>query len=184
MEKRLIRETGLEARIAHIVEPIAIDLGYELVRVKVSGLNGMTVQIMAERPDGTMTVDDCELLSRNISPALDVADPINREYRLEVSSPGIDRPLTRSKDFEVWAGHEAKVEMERGVDGRKRFRGILLGVKEGATGIRLLDTPQAGDVWLPLDEIGDAKLVLTDALIKAAPRPNAEAADEQHERLN
>ena len=118
-ERRLTRETGIEARIAHIVEPIANDLGYELVRVKVSSLNGMTVQIMAERPDGTMTVEDCEDLSRNVSPALDVADPINREYHLEISSPGIDRPLTRAKDFETWAGHEAKIEMDEAVDGRK-----------------------------------------------------------------
>ena len=177
MEKRLIRETGLEARIAHIVEPVVTDLGYELVRVRISGLNGMTVQIMAERPDGTMTVADCELISRNISPAMDVADPINREYHLEVSSPGIDRPLTRAKDFEIWAGHEAKVEMDQAVDGRKRFRGILLGVREETFGMRLMDTPEAGEVWLPLAGLGDAKLVLTDALIKAAPR-GAQPADE------
>src|SRR5918998_2080279 len=169
MEKRLIRETGLEARIAHLIEPVVTDLGYELVRVRISGLNGMTVQIMAERPDGTMTVEDCELISRNVSPAMDVADPINREYHLEVSSPGIDRPLTRAKDFEIWSGHEAKVEMEQAVNGRKRFRGILTGVKDGSAGMRLLDTPDAGDVWLPLDDIGEAKLVLTDALIKSPP---------------
>jgi ribosome maturation factor RimP len=168
--RRITRETGIEARIAHIVEPIAIDLGYELVRIKVSALNGMTVQIMAERPDGTMTVDDCELLSRNVSPALDVADPIAREYHLEVSSPGIDRPLTRAKDFANWAGHEAKLEMERPFEGRKRFRGILLGVKDQTMGIRLPDGPGAGEVWLPLEEIGEARLVLTDALINAAPR--------------
>ena len=168
--RRLLRETGLEARIAHIVEPIAADLGYELVRVRVSGLNGMTVQIMAERPDGTMTIDDCEFLSRNISPALDVADPISREYYLEVSTPGIDRPLTRAKDFDIWAGHEAKIEMEQAVGGRKRFRGVLLGVREGAAGLKLTDTPETGEVWLPLGGLGEAKLVLTDALIKAAPR--------------
>ncbi len=179
MEKRLIRETGLEARIAHIIEPVVTDLGYELVRVRISGLNGMTVQIMAERPDGTMTVEDCELISRNISPAMDVADPINREYHLEVSSPGIDRPLTRAKDFEIWSGHEAKVEMEQAVNGRKRFRGILTGVKDGAAGMRLLDTPDAGDVWLPLDDISEAKLALTDALIKAAPRRPAPAESER-----
>jgi ribosome maturation factor RimP len=179
MEKRLIRETGLEARIAHIVEPVVTDLGYELVRVRISGLNGMTVQIMAERPDGTMTVEDCELISRNISPAMDVADPINREYHLEVSSPGIDRPLTRAKDFDIWSGHEAKVEMEQAVNGRKRFRGILTGVKDGAAGMRLLDIPDAADVWLPLDDIGEAKLALTDALIKAAPRSPAPAESEQ-----
>ncbi len=172
---RLIRETGLEARIAHIVEPVVVDLGYELVRVKVSALNGMTVQIMAERPDGTMRVEDCELVSRNIAPAMDVADPISREYHLEVSSPGIDRPLTRAKDFDVWAGCEAKVEMDQAVNGRKRFRGVLLGVKERAAGIRLLDTPEAGEAWLPLDDIGEAKLVLTDDLAKAGARRAAAA---------
>jgi ribosome maturation factor RimP len=185
--RRLTRETGLEARIAHLVEPIAADLGYELVRVKVSGLNGMTVQIMAERPDGTMTVEDCELLSRNVSPAMDVADLIAREYHLEVSTPGIDRPLTRAKDFDLWSGHEAKLEMERAVDGRKRFRGILLGVKDGKAGMRLLDTPEAGEVWLPLDDLGEAKLVLTDALIKAVPRRVAaadESPGEAREQLN
>ncbi len=168
-ERRLTRETGLEAKVAHIVEPIARDLGYELVRVKISGVNGMTVQIMAERADGSMTIEDCERLSRDISPALDVADPIDREYNLEVSSPGIDRPLTRAKDFDMWAGHEAKVELEQALDGRKRFRGVLLGVKDGTAGMRLLDAGETGDVWLPLDLIGDAKLVLTDALLKAAP---------------
>jgi ribosome maturation factor RimP len=177
MQKRFIRETGLEARIAHIVEPIANDLGYELVRVKVSGLNGMTVQIMAERPDGTMTVEDCETLSRNVSPALDVADPITREYHLEISSPGIDRPLTRAKDFELWVGHEAKVEMEQAVDGRKRFRGVLLGAKEGEAGIKLSDMPDMDEVWLPIEMIGEARLVLTDALVRASLRRETPALE-------
>ena len=177
--RRHTRETGLAARVAHIVEPIAADLGYELVRVRVSGMNGMTVQVMAERPDGTMTIDDCELLSRNISPAIDVADPVEREYRLEVSSPGIDRPLTRAKDFENWAGHEAKLETEQLINGRKRFRGTLLGVKDGAAGMRLLDASDETDVWLPLEEIADAKLVLTDALLKAAPRASAGAENSE-----
>jgi ribosome maturation factor RimP len=169
MTKRLIREAGLEARIAHIVEPVVTDLGYELVRVKVSAVNGMTVQIMAERPDGTMTVEGCEAISRNVSPVLDVADPISREYHLEVSSPGIDRPLTRPKDFELWAGHEAKVELDVARDGRKRFRGILLGVRDECAGIRLPDAaPDGAEFWLPLADIGEAKLVLTDSLIKAA----------------
>ena len=175
MQKRLIRETGLEARIAGIVEPVIADLGFELVRVKISGLNGMTVQIMAERADGTMRVEDCELISRNVSPVLDVADPIDREYHLEVSSPGIDRPLTRRKDFANWAGHEAKVEMDQALDGRKRFRGVLLGVGDGTAGMRLLDTPEASEVWLPLDDIGEAKLVLTDELLKAATPAAAES---------
>jgi ribosome maturation factor RimP len=177
--RRLTRETGMEARIAHVVEPVITDLGYELVRVRVSGLNGMTVQIMAERPDGTMNVDDCEAISRNISPALDVEDPINREYHLEVSSPGIDRPLTRAKDFDTWAGHEAKVELSVALEGRKRFRGILLGAKNGAAGLRLINGTEESEVWLPFEDIGEAKLVLTDALIKAAPRP-AEPANENN----
>jgi ribosome maturation factor RimP len=176
--RRLIRETGLEARIANIVEPVVADLGFELVRVKISSTNGMTVQIMAERPDGTMTVEGCEAISRNVSPTLDVADPISREYHLEVSSPGIDRPLTRAKDFDLWTGHEAKLEMDAAVNGRKRFRGILLGVKEGTAGIRLPDaSPEGAEFWLPLEGIAEAKLVLTDALLKAAaPKPGV--ADE------
>jgi ribosome maturation factor RimP len=187
-DRRLTRETGLEARIAHIVEPIASDLGYELVRVKVSGLNGMTVQIMAERPDGTMTVEDCARLSRNVSPAMDVADPINREYSLEVSSPGIDRPLTRAKDFAIWAGHEARIEMDEALEGRKRFRGVLIGEKDGEAGIRLRDATESADVWLPIDTIAEAKLVLTDSLIKAphgagAVRPNGpDAATDSSQR--
>ncbi|MGQ7793103.1 ribosome maturation factor RimP [Faunimonas sp. B44] len=168
--RRLTRETGLEARIAHIVEPIVTDLGYELVRVKVTSQNGTTLQIMAERPDGTMAVEDCETISRNVSPALDVDDPIGRAYHLEVSSPGIDRPLTRAKDFALWAGHEAKVEMETAHNGRKRFRGILLGVRDGTVGIRLPEGSDPNEFWLPLDDIGEAKLVLTDALIEAAQR--------------
>ena len=172
MDKRLIRESGLEARVAHLVEPVIAGLGYELVRVRITGQNGMTVQIMAERPDGTMTIEDCEAISRNVSPALDVDDPINREYHLEVSTPGIDRPLTRAKDFERWAGHEAKIELAVAQNGRKRFRGVLAGTKDGAVGVRL-DGPDASEFWLPFDDLSEAKLVLTDALIKAAQRPAA-----------
>ena len=131
-EPRIIAETGLEARIAHIVEPVVEGLGYRLVRIKMSAMNGATLQIMAERPDGSMTVEDCEILSRDISPALDVEDPIDRAYHLEVSSPGIDRPLVRRSDFERWAGHEAKIELARLLDGRKRFRGRLAGVEGDA----------------------------------------------------
>jgi len=184
MDRRLTRETGLEARIAHIVEPIADDLGYELVRVRISGLNGMTVQIMAERPDGTMTVEDCEALSRGISPAMDVADPIDREYNLEVSSPGIDRPLTRARDFEVWSGHEARIETEQALEGQKRFRGVLLGVRDDKVGMRLQDKPELGEAWLPLEAIAEAKLVLTDALIKAVPRPGLAPANGSDAQTN
>ncbi len=169
-EPRIVTEQGLDARVAAIVEPVVEDLGYRLVRTRISAANGCTLQIMAERPDGTMTVEDCETISRAVSPALDVEDPINRAYHLEVSSPGIDRPLVRAGDFNRWAGHELKVEMAVMQDGRKRFRGTLLGAEDGVATIRLPDAKD-GDpdtVNLPLSDIGEAKLVLTDDLITAA----------------
>ena len=164
--RRISRETGLEARIARIVEPAISALGSELVRIRVSGQNGMTVQIMAERPDGTMRVEDCQAISRDVSPALDVEDPIGRPYHLEVSSPGIDRPLTRAKDFRAWTGHEARIEMAVAQAGRKRFRGTLLGVADGAVRVKPGDADE--EVRLPLEEVADAKLVLTDALLREA----------------
>lgn len=183
-EPRIIVETGVDRRVAEIVEPVVDDLGYRLVRVKTSRRNGMTLQIMAERPDGTMTVEDCEAISRNVSPALDVEDPISEAYHLEVSSPGIDRPLVRRSDFERWAGHLAKIEMAVPVDGRKRFRGTLLGLEGEATGLRLEDAPAGAPdrALLPIASIGEAKLVLTDALIddtlKMANAARAAAGDD------
>jgi ribosome maturation factor RimP len=167
-EARIIVETGLDARVAAIVEPVVEGLGYKLVRVKTSRRNGMTLQIMAERPDGTMTVEDCEAISRNVSPALDVEDPISEAYHLEVSSPGIDRPLVRRSDFERWSGHVAKIELTVPVEGRRRFRGTLLGVEGDAAAVKIDDAPvgEAERFTLPLDQIGEAKLVLTDALIE------------------
>lgn len=169
-EPRIVTEQGLDARVAAIVEPVIEDLGYRLVRARISAANGCTLQIMAERPDGTMTVDDCEAVSRAVSPALDVEDPINRAYHLEVSSPGIDRPLVRAEDFDRWAGHELKIEMTVLQDGRKRYRGTLLGEEAGAAKLRLPDAAEgeADTVLLPIAEIGEAKLVLTDDLITAA----------------
>lgn len=166
-EPRIIVEDGLDARLAAIIEPIIADLGYRLVRVKTSRRNGMTLQVMAERPDGTMSVDDCAEISRNLSPALDVEDPIAGAYHLEVSSPGIDRPLVRRSDFERWAGHVARIETSLPIEGRRRFRGTLLGLDGEATGVKLDDAPAGSPdrVSLPLAAIGDAKLVLTDALI-------------------
>src|SRR5215472_18808552 len=128
-EPRLIAEQGVAARVAAISEPVLVGMGYRLVRVKISGVDGCTVQIMAERPDGTMTVEDCERVSRALSPVLDVADPIDRAYRLEISSPGMDRPLVRRSDFQRYAGHQLKVELAAAIDGRRRFRGVLLGVQ-------------------------------------------------------
>src|SRR5204862_1243310 len=132
---------------AAIVEPVLDGIGYRLVRIKISGLEGCTVQIMAERPDGTMTIEDCETVSRTLSPVLDVADPIERAYRLEVSSPGIDRPLVRRSDFERYAGHLVKIEMAVAHQGRKRFRGLLGGVEGGRGRLRRDDTRggEAGD---------------------------------------
>jgi ribosome maturation factor RimP len=165
-EPRIVTETGLEARVAHVVEPVAEGLGYRLVRVKVSALNGTTVQIKAERPDGTMTVEDCERLSRDLSPALDVEDPMDRAYNLEVSSPGIDRPLVRRSDFERWAGHFAKVELARALDGRKRFKGRLAGLDVDRAGIEIESAAGATIVWLPLADIDEARLVVSDALVR------------------
>jgi ribosome maturation factor RimP len=167
IEPRLLTEQGVGARIAAIAAPVLEGLGYRLVRVRVSGLSGCTVQIMAERPDGTMTIDDCEAVSRALSPVFDVEDPIDRAYRLEISSPGIDRPLVRRSDFARYAGHVVKVEMAMPIDGRRRFRGVLLGVEGDAARIRRDDAGpgEAADVVLPIEEMTEARLVLTDALI-------------------
>ena len=143
-ELRLIVEQGVAARVANIAEPVLADLGYRLVRVRMSGLAGCTVQIMAERPDGTMTVDDCEAVSRALSPVLDIADPVDRAYRLEISSPGIDRPLVRRSDFERHAGASVKIELSIPVEGRRRFRGVLLGVEGEAARLRR-DDAAAGE---------------------------------------
>jgi ribosome maturation factor RimP len=169
-EPRIVTETGQDARIAHIVEPVLAGLGYRLVRVRLTAANGATLQIMAERPDGSMTVEDCETVSRDLSPVLDVEDPIERAYNLEISSPGIDRPLVRRSDFERWAGHVAKIELERPLDGRRRFRGKL----GGLDGDRVAILPEAegklgaeaATTWLPLADIAEARLVLTDDLVR------------------
>ncbi|WP_249692537.1 ribosome maturation factor RimP [Stappia sp. WLB 29] len=169
-ETRIVRENGLETRIAAMVEPAIADLGFRLVRVKLSGVNGLTLQIMAERPDGTMTVDDCEAVSRAVTPVLDVEDPIDSEYHLEISSPGIDRPLVRAIDFERWRGHLAKLELAVPRDGRKRFRGEIRAVENGELVLRLEDLPDDGepDVRLPLADMAEARLILTDALVEAS----------------
>jgi ribosome maturation factor RimP len=191
-EPRLIVEPGLPARVAAIVEPVLHQLGYRLVRVRVSGAEGCTVQIMAERPDGSMSVDDCEDVSRALSPVLDVADPIERAYRLEISSPGIDRPLVRKSDFDRYAGHVVRIEMTMPVEGRKRFKGALAGTDGNAA--RLVRDDAEGEdatVLLPIEDMGEAKLVLTDELVtealrreKAAKREaRAAKREERHRRL-
>jgi ribosome maturation factor RimP len=182
-EKRLITENGVAARVTAIIEPVVEDLGFRIVRVKVTGTNGCTVQIMAERPDGTMSVDDCETVSRAISPVLDLEDPIGRAYYLEVSSPGIDRPLVRAGDFERWAGHEVKIEMAVPVAGRKRYRGTIRGVAEGRVAVELPDVKEGEDpvVHLTLADLGEARLVLTDELVRESLRRGTAPADDTDE---
>lgn len=166
---RFFRETGLAGELVDLVEPVLVDLGFRLVRIEVSGREGKTLQIMAERADGSMTVDDCELVSRQLSPLLDAHDVVEGSYRLEVSSPGIDRPLVRASDFETWAGHQAKIELKQPVDGRKRFRGRLEGLESGEARIEVdLDDVGATLLGLPLELISSARLVLTDELIREA----------------
>ncbi len=173
-DPRLIVETGVAARVAAIVEPVLEGLGFRLVRVRVSGSQGggSTLQIMAERPDGTFTIDDCEAASRAVSPVLDVEDPIAAAYNLELSSPGIDRPLVRAGDFDRWAGYEARVEMAVAQDGRKRFRGFVLGAQGQSARLKRTDAKadEPTEILLPIEEIGEARLVLTDELIREALR--------------
>jgi ribosome maturation factor RimP len=170
-DARFIGESGLAAQIAAIAEPVLADLGFRLVRVVLSGRNGSTVQIMAERPDGTISVEDCAEISRRLSPVLDAHDPIKGQYTLEVSSPGIDRPLVRPSDFDAWAGYEAKIELKQPISGRKRFRGVLEGVEGDEVRIEVeLDQLGRQVLGLPIGLIGEARLVLTDDLIREALR--------------
>jgi ribosome maturation factor RimP len=186
-DKRLMTETGVAARVAAIVEPVIRDLGFDLVRVRVTGTNGCTVQIMAERPDGSMSVDDCETVSRAISPLLDVEEPISQAYYLEVSSPGIDRPLVRASDFERWTGYDARIEMAVPLNGRKRFRGLIRGVGDGMVAVELPDVKEGEErlVRLPLGDLGEARLVLTDDLVReslrrgSAPAPADDDGDSE-----
>lgn len=181
-EPRFYVETGIAARVAHVAVPVLADLGFRLVRVKISGEAGTTVQIMAERSDGTISVADCEAISQALSPVLDVEDPVKQAYRLEISSPGIDRPLVRLSDVGRAIGQEARFEMAIPVEGRKRFRGEIAAVEGEPPQARLLlrrfdaKPDEASEVWLKLWEIGDAKLVLTEELIREALRAAKAAA--------
>ncbi len=176
-EPRLITENGVASRVGRIVEPMIRSLGFRLVRVRISGLNGCTVQIMAERPDGTFSVDDCEAVSRSVAPLLDVEDPISTAYNLEISSPGIDRPLVRASDFGRWIGFDVRVEMAVPVEGRKRFRGFIDAVEGENVAILLPDVPEGEDQRRVLDmrDIAEARLVLTDAVIEESLRRGKEA---------
>jgi len=175
-EARLIVENGLARRIAEIVAPPLRDLGFRVVRVKLSTAATPVLQVMLEKSDGTMSVEDCELASTEISPHLDLADPIGSPYRLEVSSPGIDRPLARESDFRRAIGHEARIELSRPLDGRKRFRGVIEAV-EIVEGAPVVDLRPSGEgeqqepvARLAVADMAEARLVLTDALIRTALR--------------
>ena len=183
-DDRFLREFGLAAEIAATVGPVLADLGYRLVRVAVLAGEGGTLQIMAERSDGSMSANDCERVSKQLSPILDVMDPISDAYRLEISSPGIDRPMVRATDFEHWAGHEAKIELNEPVSGRKRFRGLIDGFEDGEVrmDIEVQDDnrkPVRETVGFPIGLIKEARLVMTDELIRESLR-RAKKARETH----
>ena len=182
-EPRLIEEAGPGLRIGRIAAPVLRGLGLRLVRVKISAAGGATVQIMAERPDGVMSIEDCERASTALSPVFDVEDIMTQAYRLELSSPGIDRPLVRQSDFQRAVGSEARIEMAEPIEGRKRFRGRIESVAEGPGGpvARVLitgDDKSEAHVDLPIRAMGEARLVLTDDLIRVTLRREKAAAKE------
>ncbi len=186
-EPRLIVENGLDLRVAEIIEPVLTAMDYRLVRVRMLNQNGHTLQIMAERNDGTMDVDGCEAVSMAISPVLDVEDPIDSEYHLEVSSPGIDRPMVRKSDFTRWTGHIVKCETSIIIDNRKRFRGKIVGADADGFTIERDQVAygEAPSVIIPFSALAEAKLILTDDLIRDALRADklakAQAANQNEE---
>ena len=165
-------KTAEDRSLMELLDPVAEAAGYEIVRLRLMGGNTRRLQIMAEQPDGSMDVDDCARLSRAVSEVLDAADPISGEYLLEVSTPGIDRPLTRLKDFQTFEGFEARLELDRLAEGRKRFRGQLAGIEDENVGINLEEEPDA-TVYVPFAWIIEAKLVLTDELLKRGAEERA-----------
>ncbi|GEK70028.1 ribosome maturation factor RimP [Paracoccus denitrificans] len=175
----LIAKTAIDRRLAEIISPVIEDLGFELVRIRLQGGKTATLQIMADRPEGGINVDDCADISTAVSAILDVEDPLEDAYHLEVSSPGIDRPLTRLKDFETFEGYEARLETNQPIDGRKRFKGVLAGVEKGEGGDEvLLNIEEGGEtqtIGLNFDWLSDAKLVLTDELIAEMLRQKKDA---------
>jgi len=171
-DRRIVEDTGTDRRISDLIEPLMAALGFRLVRVRLSSRDDLTLQVMLERNDGTMTVEDCEEASRALSPFLDVEDPIGKPYHLEVSSPGIDRPLVRHSDFVRWAGHTVKLETDRLIEGRKRFRGTLGQTGEVAFRLRRENAAYGEEleIEIPFDALVDIRLVLTDELIRDALR--------------
>jgi len=178
----LIAKASIDRRLAEIITPVIEDMGFELVRVRLMGGQSKTLQIMAERPDGRIEVDDCAAISTAVSATLDVEDPIEDAYTLEVSSPGIDRPLTRLKDFDAWEGYEARLETAEMIEGRRRFKGRLAGTEGDEVLIGIEAEGQPVTIGLKFDWLSDAKLILTDDLIREALRARKDAGeiDETH----
>jgi ribosome maturation factor RimP len=171
----LIAKTAIDRRLAGIVGPVIEGLGFELVRIRLMGGNTKTLQIMADRPEGGIDVEDCGAISTAVSATLDVEDPIEEAYNLEVSSPGIDRPLTRLKDFDLWQGYEARIETSEPIDGRKRFKGMLRGTEGDEALIEIEAGGEQVVIGLNFDLLADAKLILTDELIAEMLRQKKEA---------
>lgn len=167
----LVAKTAIDRRLAEIIRPVIEDLGFELVRIRLQGGKTATLQIMADRPEGGINVDDCATISTAVSATLDVEDPLEDAYHLEVSSPGIDRPLTRLKDFATFEGYEIRIETNQAIDGRKRFKGVSVGVE----GNEVLINIEEGTIGLDFDLLADAKLVLTDELVAEMLRQKKEA---------
>ncbi len=168
MTERFVKETGVAAGIAELAEPVLESLGFRLILARILQGQGTIVEIMAERPDGSMTIDDCRTVSLGLSPVFDVHDPLPGAYRLQVSSPGIDRRIVRPCDFDQWAGFEVKIELKELIDGRRRFRGVIEGFDDGEARIEVDLGKEQGVklIGLPVNLIAEAKLVLTDALIR------------------
>ena len=178
MTNDLIAKTAIDRRLAEIIAPVIEDLGFELVRVRLQGGKTATLQIMADRPEGGINVDDCGDISVAVSATLDVEDPIEDNYYLEVSSPGIDRPLTRMKDFEAFEGYEVRLETNQAIDGRKRWKGVLAGIEGEEVLLNIEDGDEVQTIDLQFDWLSDAKLVLTDDLIRGMLRQKKEAGVE------
>lgn len=178
MSNDLIAKTAIDRRLAEIIAPVIEDLGFELIRVRLQGGKQSTLQLMADRPEGGINVDDCGAISVAVSATLDVEDPLEEAYHLEVSSPGIDRPLTRLKDFETFEGYEARLETDQQIDGRKRWKGVLAGVEGGEVLLNIIEAGEEQTIGLQFDWLSDAKLVLTDELIREMLRQKKEAGIE------
>jgi ribosome maturation factor RimP len=181
----LVAKTAIDRRLADIVQPVIEGMGFELIRLRLMGGKTRVLQIMADRPDGGIGVDECGDISTAVSATLDVEDPIEDNYLLEVSSPGIDRPLTRLKDFETWKGWEARIETSELIDGRRRFKGDLAGVEGDEVLITLQEGGEEVTIGLRFDWLSDAKLVLSDELISEMLRQKkvAEPADGQFDEI-